>query len=117
GASSPVSAASRVDLPLPDGPSTAVTLPRGTDRSMPDRIVRPPRSRRTASKRTAIVSLGSLVMGGDQGPQDPAAGQDGGPRLNLHGAVLRQDAGTAGESCVGRGVDRPGRHAGTSDAS
>src|SRR5690606_17888942 len=46
----------RVDLPLPEGPSTAVMLPRGTARSSPDRIVRPPRSRRTPERRTAMAS-------------------------------------------------------------
>ena len=47
GRSSPVSAASSVDLPLPDGPSTAVMLPRGTDSETSRRIARPPRSMRT----------------------------------------------------------------------
>src|SRR5690606_20988315 len=58
GRSSPVSAASSVDLPLPDGPRIATTLPRGTSRSMPSRIVRPPRSRRRPDKRTmGVVAL------------------------------------------------------------
>src|SRR5690606_24719333 len=63
GSSSPVSAASRVDLPLPEGPSTAVTLPRGTVRSMPSRITRPPRSRRRPDRRTMGVAslMGAIV--------------------------------------------------------
>ena len=61
GTSSPVMAASRVDLPLPEGPSTAVMPPRGTARSMPDRMVRAPRSRRTPDRRTAM-SLGPGIV-------------------------------------------------------
>src|SRR5690554_2098321 len=53
GTSSPVSAASRVDLPLPEGPRIAVMLPRGTTRSMSSRMVRAPRSSRTPERRTA----------------------------------------------------------------
>ncbi|GGK16762.1 hypothetical protein GCM10011394_27490 [Luteimonas terricola] len=40
-------------MPLPEGPRIAVMLPRGTTRSMSDRIVRAPRSRRTPERRTA----------------------------------------------------------------
>ncbi len=54
GRSSPVSAASRVDLPLPDGPSTAVMLPCGTCRETSRRIVRPLRSMRTLDNCTRL---------------------------------------------------------------
>ncbi len=56
GTSSPVSAASRVDLPLPLGPSTAVMLPRGTSSEMSRSTARPPRSRRTSARRTMGVA-------------------------------------------------------------
>src|SRR5690606_3535654 len=56
GTSSPVSAASRVDLPVPEGPSTAVMLPAGTVRSRSRRMVRPPRSRRTPCRAKALAA-------------------------------------------------------------
>ena len=65
-ASSPVSADSSVDLPLPDGPSTATMLPRGTDRLMSRSTVRPPRSRRSWSMRTMgeVSVMPESVRGG-----------------------------------------------------
>ena len=68
GGSSPVSAASRVDLPLPDGPSTAVMLPRGTSSDTSCRMVRPPRSRRRPDKRTAGVASADIEISGG-GPE------------------------------------------------
>ncbi|MFD0319886.1 hypothetical protein [Lysobacter gummosus] len=41
-----------MDLPLPDGPSTATMLPLGTDRLIPRSTLRPPRSRRRSVRRT-----------------------------------------------------------------
>ena len=63
GTSSPVIAASRVDLPVPDGPSTAVMLPCGIARSSPCRMVRPPRSRRTDDRRTAVAAGSHITLG------------------------------------------------------
>ncbi|MNY38252.1 hypothetical protein D3C86_1728660 [compost metagenome] len=63
GRSSPVSAASRVDLPLPDGPSTAVMLPLGTCSETSRRIVRPLRSMRTLDNCTRLgveADMGTL---------------------------------------------------------
>ncbi len=61
GRSSPVSAASMVDLPLPEGPSTAVMLPRGTCSETSRRMVRPPRSMRTLDNCTKGVREEGMV--------------------------------------------------------
>jgi len=79
GTSSPVSAANSVDLPLPDGPSTAVTLPRGTDSAISLSTARPPRSRRTSVSRTA--GLSAVI-----GTEDPGEG------IRKNGAAWRLTA-------------------------
>ncbi|MCW0449090.1 hypothetical protein NB706_001924 [Xanthomonas sacchari] len=61
GSSSPVSAASSVDLPLPEGPSTAVMLPRGTLSETSRRIARPPRSMRTPDNCTRFDSEDAIA--------------------------------------------------------
>src|SRR5207342_356250 len=96
GCSSPVSAASSVDLPLPDGPSTAVTLPRGTTRSMASSTVRPPRSRRTSVRRTAGRSECIGVQWGRSGKSGkawPSAAEwrRSGPALSQLGRGFRID--------------------------
>src|SRR5690606_27401503 len=65
--------------------------------SMPERMVRPPRSRRTASKRTAGSRETSVMgEGTTTGPEDPEAVKDGGMRLTLDGAVTGIGVGGGG---------------------
>src|SRR5690606_4107630 len=93
-----VSAASSVDLPLPDGPSTAVTLPRGTSRSIPDSTVRVPRSRRTSDRRTAMSCVGVATGMRERARERGAASRGRNPaqdgQIRLNGAGVDEPRGT-----------------------
>ena len=99
--SSPVSAASSVDLPLPDGPSTAVDAAARHRQAMSRSTARPPRSRRRSVMRTAGVvgrsrRIGRKNGGARENARSLAIGALNGPAYWRSRPRLSQSCGRCG---------------------